>query len=54
MHAFRYGQAGEASGGPGGLEVESAGDAVDVEDFTGEEEAGDLFALHRLELDVIE
>ena len=45
---------GEVAGGPGGLEVEAAGDAVDVQDFAGEVEAGDLFALHRFELEVIE
>ena len=42
------------SGGPGGLEVEAAGDAIDIEDLAGEVEAGDGLALHRFELDVIE
>lgn len=42
------------AGGPGGLEVETAGDAVDVENFAGEVESGDCFALHRFELDVVE
>ena len=32
----------ERGGGPGGLEVEAAGEGVDVQDFAGEEEAGVL------------
>ena len=31
--------------GPGGLEVEATGDAVDVENFAGEEETGHMAAL---------
>ena len=44
------GVAGDPAGGPGGLEVEPAGDAVDVEEFAGEVEAGDEFAFHGFEI----
>ncbi len=47
-------EGGEAGGGPGGLEVEAAGDAVDIEDFTGEVEVLMDFALHGFEVDFIE
>ena len=39
------------SGGPSGLEVEAAGDAVDVDAFAGEVEAGNDAAFHGLEVD---
>ena len=42
--------AGGPARGPGGLEVEAAGDAVDVERFAGEEEAGNEAALHGFEI----
>lgn len=42
---------GQPAGGPGGLEVEAAGQGVDVEDFPGEEQAGLQAALHGLEVD---
>jgi hypothetical protein len=44
-------EAGDAAGGPGGLEIETAGDAIDVERFAGEVEAGDEAAFHGLEVD---
>lgn len=48
------GGAGEVAGGPGRLEVEPAGDAVDVEDFAREVEAGLGLAFHRLQIEVLE
>ena len=36
------------------MEVEAAGDAVDVEEFAGEVEAGNEFALHGFEIDFAE
>src|SRR5687767_3601700 len=42
---------GEPAGGPGGLEVEAAGEAVDVEQLAREEEAGTKLALHGLKID---
>ena len=54
VEALGDGLAGEVGGGPGGLEVEAAGDAVDVEDFAGEVEAGDEAACHGFEVDVAE
>ena len=50
--ALREVLAGGPGGGPGGLEVEAAGDAVDVERFAGEEEAGDEAAFHGFEIDL--
>lgn len=41
-------------GGPGGLEVEAAGDAVDIERFAGEVEVIEEFAFHGFEVDFIE
>ena len=38
------------SSGPSSLEVEASGDAINVKDFTGKEEAGHDAALHRLEI----
>ena len=46
------GGAGEVAGGPGGLEVEAAGDAVDVEDFAREVESGLGLAFHCFEIEV--
>ena len=40
--------------GPGGLEIEAAGDAVDIEAFAGEVEAGDEAAFHAAEVDLLE
>lgn len=40
--------------GPCCLEIEAAGDAIDVEAFAGEVEAGDEAALHGLEVDFLE
>ena len=39
---------------PGGLEVEAAGDGVDVEDLAGEEEAGDALAFEAAEVHFVE
>lgn len=39
--------AGEAAGCPGGLEIESAGEAVDVQDFPGEKKTGGDARFHR-------
>ena len=36
------------------MEVEAAGDAVDVEDFAGEVEAGVGFAIHGFEVEILE
>ena len=41
---------GEPAGRPCGLEIETAGDAVDVQHFAGEKKAGANFALHRFEI----
>ena len=40
-------------GGPGSLEVEAAGDAIDVDAFAGEVEARDDAAFHGLEVDAL-
>ncbi|MFM1942481.1 MAG: hypothetical protein RI897_1463 [Verrucomicrobiota bacterium] len=45
---------GEVGGGPGGLEVEATGDAVDIESFAGEVEVIEEFAFHGFEVDFIE
>jgi len=47
-------QPGDAASGPGGLEIETAGDAIDVEAFAGEVEAGDELALHGAEVDFLQ
>ena len=49
-----YCGSGEVAGGPGGLEVEAAGDAVDVEDFACEIEVGVGLAFHRFEIEVFQ
>src|SRR5664280_2007799 len=49
-----HGAAGKPAGGPGRLEVEHAGQPVDVEDFAGKIEAGTPPALHRFEVDLLE
>ena len=51
---FRHSFACDAAGGPGGLEVEAAGDAVEVEAFACEVETGDMFALHAAKIDFFE
>jgi len=38
------------AGGPGGLEVEAAGEAVDVQHFAGEIKSGTDAAFHRREI----
>ena len=43
--------AGDPSCGPGGLEIEASGDAVDVEGFACKVEAGYKAALHSLKVD---
>ncbi len=43
--------AGDQSCGPGGLEIEASGDAIDVEGFAGEVESGDDAAFHGFEVD---
>ena len=48
-----YSQSRDAAGGPCGLEVEAAGDAVEVEAFTRKVKVGDSFALHATEIDVL-
>ena len=42
--------AGDPACGPGGLEVEASGDAVDVEGFASEVESGDDAAFHGFEV----
>ena len=49
----RHRQSRDAAGGPCGLEVEAAGDAVEVEAFTRKVKVGDSFALHATEIDVL-
>src|SRR5208283_4905059 len=39
---------------PGGLEIEPPGDAVDVQDFAGEKQAGANPALHRPEIHFVQ
>ncbi len=46
------GRTGEITRRPGVLEIEAAGDPVDVEDLAGEVQAGAFAALHRLEVDL--
>ena len=43
---------GEISRGPGVLEIEAAGDAIDVEDFTGEMQPCAFPTFHGLEVDL--
>ena len=49
-----HGQSRQSSACPGGLEIESAGDAVDIEALAGEVEPRDDSALHGLEIDLLE
>jgi hypothetical protein len=48
---LRHGFASKSPASPGGLEVEAAGDAVDIEAFAPEVESGDLATLHGSEVD---
>src|SRR5436190_9217955 len=52
MRAETFGHAltCDPAGRPGCLEVETAGDAVDIEEFASEKDAGSNFAFHRLEV----
>src|SRR5690606_29627931 len=43
---------GDAARGPGGLKIEPAGDAIDVQNFTGKVHTFRDSALHRLQLNV--
>ena len=47
-------QPGRVAGAPSGLEVVATDRAIEVEDFTGEVEAGLFAALHVLEVDLSE
>ena len=44
----------EVAGGPGVLEIEAAGDAIDIEDFTGEIQSLAEFRLHGFEIHFFE
>ena len=46
--------ASDEAGGPGGLKIEAAGDAVHIEDLAGEVQAGHDPALHRMEVHLAE
>lgn len=46
--------AGQETGSPGSLEIETAGDAVDIEDLAREIEPGHAAALHGFEVDFVE
>jgi hypothetical protein len=45
IDGFTDGLRNSESSGPGGLKIEAAGDAIDVEDFSCEKEVRDIFTL---------
>src|SRR3954463_12359201 len=51
---FRHGTACDPSGCPGRLEIETARDAVDVQHFTREIEAGTDSAFHRFKIHFVQ
>mgnify|MGYP006966905375 CR=1 FL=1 len=51
---FRHGPSGNHSGGPGSLKVESPGQGIDIQNFTGEMQTGHDSALHGLEIDFLQ
>lgn len=51
MSNFRESGGGDVGGGPGGLEIESASDAVDVDALADEVEPGDDATFHAPEVD---
>lgn len=51
---FRDGVAGEVASGPGCLEIEASGDAVDIQDLAREVESRVSFAFHRLEIEIFQ
>jgi len=50
LHTLCHRESCQSATGPGGLEIKSACDAVNVEALAGEVEAGDALALHCFEI----
>ena len=54
FYLFSYVLSHHISRGPGGLQIEAAGDGIDVEHFAGKEEVRAHLALQGMQVDVAE